>query len=469
MYSARGIAPLTQASGGLADLFRPTKATLGIVAAFLAVCLAIAIFGDPDCLTYGGRCAFEADRYGHTLAEMLYRHGQFVSLSEPSHPYVVHPPLHALIMTATFYMAGGETYIPILVLHILLNVVTGFLVRAIVLQIAGRCGDVAMVLYLLNPNVLAHANLVGTDTLPALFIAGASLALLRYLDRRSLATALVCGVLIGVGTMIRPIATTLIVALPFAFPLATVIRGGWSSLFDSVKAGLVAFIAAMVIVAPWMIHMNNQGYAYSVSNPGHFRLLLLDSLPYLTPAGPRKAVMSAKIDYMVAEQARMVSTVPGWDEMGEGERTRILTASTLDHFLSFPFEPDIFAKALVYSWGRFLLSSGSGYINARLGISELPEDRGALFYAVYGLTHLITFSMRILGVLGLVWLVRRRAFPELMIVVVPIALVLLTTFMVGRPRYTAAVEAELAVLAALGLFWLVDRYRRRKTARLPAN
>ena len=453
---------MTPPGESLSALFRPTKFTLVVVASFLAVCLAVALFGDPDCLIYGGRCALEADRYGHTLAEMLFNEGRFVSTSEPSLPYVVHPPLHALILTATFFLAGGETYIPILIIHILLNVGTGFLVRGIMLQITGRFGELAMALYLLNPNVLAHVNLVGTDSLPAFFIAGASFALLRYIGAQSLATAIVCGLLIGVGTMIRPIATTLIVALPFAFPLAAVIRNGSAALFDSLKAGLAAFVAAMVIVAPWMIYMNQQ-----VSNPGHFRLLLLDSLPYLTAAGPLAINMSAKTDYLAAEEARLAATVPGWDQMDRGERTLVRTASTLDYFLSFPFEPDVFAKALSYSWGRFLFSSGSGYVNARLGISELQADRGVAFYSIYGLTHLFTFSVRLLALLGIVWLVRRRGFAETLILIVPIVLVLLTTFMVGRPRYTAAVESQFAVLAALGVAWLVDRHQRRRGTEQP--
>jgi hypothetical protein len=174
-------------------------------------------------------------------------------------------------------------------------------------------------------------------------------------------------------------------------------------------------------------------------------------------------IKSVKSDYMAAEEARLAATVPGWDEMAMGERTRRLTASTVDYYLSFPFEPAIFANALVYSWGRFLLSSGSGYINFRLGISEVPEERGAAFYAVYGLTHLFTFATRLLGVLGLLWLLRRRAYADSLILIVPTLFVMLTTFMVGLPRYRAAVEPEFAIFAALGLLWLFELYRRRLT------
>jgi len=61
-------------------------------------------------------------------------------------------------------------------------------------------------------------------------------------------------------------------------------------------------------------------------------------------------------------------------------------------------------------------------------------------------------------------ILRGRAYPEILILAAPIILVLLTTFMVCRPRYTAAVEPELAVFAALGVLWLADRYRH-----LPKN
>ena len=134
-------------------MFRLDRGAIFIILLYLVLCVLLALVGDPSCITFGGECARASDRYSHQLASMLFDHGQFVVSHGASGPYVEHPPLHALILAGTFFLVGYKTYLPIYIFHVLLNILTGLLVRIVTLQLIGRYGTIALAVFLLNPNV----------------------------------------------------------------------------------------------------------------------------------------------------------------------------------------------------------------------------------------------------------------------------------------------------------------------------
>ena len=427
---------------------------------FFVVSFFIVIFGDPSCIAIEGECALDSDRYSYRLAETLFSYGQFSSFPNMG-PYVEHPPLHALILAGTFFLVGYKTYIPILIIHLFLNVLTGLFVRSICNTIIGRFGMIAMCLYLFNPNVLAHANLIGSNSLPAFFISGAILSLLYYLRGRSLRSLLICGLLLGLGTLIRPIVQPLIFVLPIAIIVLNMISYGFSSWLLSLKHALISFGVAIVVISPWAIYMNSHDYGYSISNPKHFRLLLVDSLTLLTSSGPWERNKKVKMDRYEIEEKKLSSTIPKWNELSEGKKERLRAKETLNYYLEFPFDKFNFFRALAVSWGRFIFSSGSGYINTRLGISEDINSRGTAFNAVYYLSHLYTIITQIFGLVGLIFLIRQQMYSQFLLIVSPIFFIMVTTLMVGLPRYRASVEPEFAVLAAIGLCIFFNLFRSK--------
>lgn len=461
---------MTSNPAAVRDLFRLNRAAVAMIAGYLLICLAVTLFGDRGCYQVGAPCAVEDDRYGGPLAFQLYDGKGFVSPHDPDLPYYDHPPLHSLIMLGTFFLAGGKTFVPILIVHILINVASGLLVRASVTQVAGRFGDIALAAYLFNPNVIAHANRISSDTVPALFIIAAIFLVLRYSRRPAMKTALLCGGLLGVATMIRSISTALMIILPIALPLVVVLAGSAGGWLRAFRDGVLASLLAFLVCLPWMLHMQANGFGFTMHNPAHLRLLLHDSLRFLGSKGPAVADGAYKLERMRIEDAHLAETVPNWESLSVGEKGRHRSRVAVDYVLSMPFEASQLAAALMHSWKRFLLSGGSGDINFRLGISEKSGERGVAFYASYAISHLYTFPARFLGLLGLIWLLRRRDYATALTLCVPILAVMATTVLVGLPRYRAAVEGPLAVLAVFGLILLVDLLRSRwarRSAPLP--
>ena len=72
-----------------------------------------------------------------------------------------------------------------------------------------------------------------------------------------------------------------------------------------------------------------------------------------------------------------------------------------------------------------------------------------------------SLSLRLLGILGLIELVRRKEYGLLLLLVSLAAYVAAAHLTVGRPRFRVPIEAPLALLALYGVAWLREYFPLR--------
>ncbi len=448
--------------------FAKRRLTLTLVLVFLLLNLIIAALADASCYRVRGDCAMITDRTGYDVAEALIEHGALVAPNDPSRPYTAHAPGYALIMAATFVLFGNTSYAAMVVLQLALLLASGLLLRQVSEIYLPGWGDLAMALLLFNPNALAQVHLVQTNAMEIFFVTAAFAAVAVFVRRPRLSLMVLCGLSIGLAMLVRPMSQFLALILPLVAVLLVAL-GGQSRLWPrALMWGLTGALLAGAIGLPWMWHMRASGQSFRMSEIAHEHLLFLDSLKYLSPEAPGQSLKKPKRDYWAWETQVLSERHADWQAMSPPQQAKLRRQHILDYYRSFPFETAVFATALAYSWSRFLTSGGEGELHRLLGLEMRSESRPLAFYATKAVALGYAVVLRLLGLLGLIELVRRREYGLLVLSGGLIVLFMAGTFLVGQPRYRLPVESPLMLFALFGLAFCAERIRNWRAA-LPAQ
>lgn len=141
----------------------------------------------------------------HQLAVNLLTHGVFSMNTEP--PYRadnIRAPLYPLFVTL-WYALGGHNPDFVAFVHPLLDVLTVVILFKLGTLVAGRCvGQLAALLYALNPSSWRFCNELLTEILFGLLLTAGLWMFTRYLLRWREHDALRCGLLLGTGILCKP-------------------------------------------------------------------------------------------------------------------------------------------------------------------------------------------------------------------------------------------------------------------------
>jgi len=426
-----------------------------LVAAFVVIEALLLSFMDHSCLVPGSDCARETDRYGAVIANSLLTEGGLVDAEDASQPFTEHPPGYGILMAGTFFVFGVGTYIPVVLIQLVMLLAVGFFVRYAVNTTLPGYGTLAMALVLFNPNVLAHVNLPHTVAVELFFLTAAFAAAVRYHQSALVRWAIVCGGVIGIATMVRASAQLILFSIPFVFvfleltdPLRRLL---WrKTLLASAGASLAAFL----VVAPWVFHQNAAGEGFRISSAGLEGLLLEDSLRYLTPGFGARFDPDAESKFRAFEETTLQTQYPDWASKSIVERGLIRRSFVVDYYLSFPFRTSEFFLALVKSWGTFLAGGGEGMAHRLLGMEFQPEKSPTVFYTTKGFAVGFAIVLRLVGIIGVIAMIMRGHYALLLLTVGLVTVYVLGPFLVGQPRYRVPVEPELAIFAVYGIVFL---------------
>ena len=440
-----------------------------MVAAYSALVLVVLVLGDPGCRAVGAECFRSMDRYyGSNVALGILEYGRLVSIERANIPFTGNPPVFPLIMAALFQVFGTQTVLPLVLLQSMLVVATGLMLRRLADTVAPCTGDVAMGLLLFNPSVVAHSLLVQTETMHmAAVTAGVALTLLAARSERFLIAA-AAGAALGVSALVRPASQALILLLPFVLPLLVVVMAGRQRWKPAVLSGVVGLVAGLVVVAPWALHQHSAGEGWRLSSVGIEDLLLVDSLMYLDPDAPGTVTGHWKQDFLDARDARMRELRPDWNTLTQVQQAQAQREYTLEHYAAMDIAPAVLGTALAVSWTRVLLAGGEGALHELLGLDGGASEQPLAFYGVKAIAIAFAVAARVLGLIGLYWLIRRRQWDIVVLCLGLILLLTVSTFLIGQPRYRMPFEPALMLFAAVGLVQVRDTWKSFHARRVVA-
>ena len=161
--------------------------------------------------------------------------------------YVDNPPVYPLAVAGAYALLGRAWY-SIAVLQALLDVVSALLLFALARRLFGATAALAAVAaFAVYPYLVGQAALLMDTTLFTLLLLATALGLVRTVESRRAADAVLLGAALGLGLQVRPTIAVVALAVPFVFLAA---RLGWyrSAALTAVAAGV-----AVLFVAPWTI------------------------------------------------------------------------------------------------------------------------------------------------------------------------------------------------------------------------
>lgn len=431
---------------------------LTIIFVFIAVNLLIFFIADPSCYKIGGECAEQTDRYGYSQALSLIRDGTLLHLLGTNLPYTDWPPGYSIFLAICLFFAGKSAFIIAVIFQLIALLLMGIIAQKIVNDSIGKFGLLAMVLVIFNPNSLANAHVITADIIHGLLLTSAFALLYFYSKKQNIYLVCIIGLIIGLSTLIRPVTQIYIPLLFIIFPVIALIKNKIKLI--SFVHGAIATIVSIIIVTPWLVHMNNSGEGYRIGSAGAQHLFLLDNIRFLTPEMPGMANATFKDNYSNNEIERLQIQYPEWGKLSKIERNKIQLESISSYIYSWPFQSDIVIIAALQSTKRFFLSGGEGNLHILLGLENRPEKSSMIFYGTKVLSLTYSITLRIIAILGIIELVKRRNY-MLLFLLIGLIISFFTAHLVhGKPRFRIPVEPELMIIAVYG-FVLLDAHFRR--------
>ena len=415
----------------------------------------------------------------HNPAMALLKYGTLVELDDPAIPMTYRQPLYPLFDAALLWLGGGKSLIPVIVGQVVVLWITGLFARAIVAAWLPGYGLAALALVVFNPNAVATAHLIQSDTLYSLFVTAALWATLRYAKEPSLRPALLAGLFLGLSCLVRPVAQYLVFLLPLLLPLLAFAGGYGRPLTARIGQGVVAAIVAGVLIVPWMAHNAQAGKGFVLSPPVMILAYVHVHVGYLEKYAAGISLAEAHGRISATQAAYVASRGEEWKEMSEREREKDLTAFYTRNF--FSYDLPVIAKATVYGWGQFFGAAGAANFHNLLDLdapsafttmreknfeSHLGSVIDALkrssvaAVAISITAFAFVIALRALGLVGIAWMFMRRHYAVLLCCAGLITYFAIFHLFIGNSRYRLPMEPALIFLALYGVDGLRFRLRR---------
>ena len=415
----------------------------------------------------------------HNPALALLKYGALVELDNPAISMTYRQPLFPLFDAAMLWLGGGKSLIPVILGQVVLLWITGLFSRAMVEIWLPRYGVVALALVVFNPNAVATAHLIQSDTLYSLFVTAALWAVLRYAKEPSLRPALLSGLFLGLACLVRPAAQYLVCILPLLFPLLALAGGHGRPYMGRIGQGAAAVAVAGVLVVPWMVHNAQAGKGFALSPPAMMLAYVQANVAYLEKYAAGVSLAEAERKTYGWENGYASARGAEWAAMSAREKKNALIGDYTRAL--FSYDPSVIAKGYVYGWAQFFGAAGAANFHNLLGLDassaftamrerNFDSHLGSVIYAlkrsspaavVVSVTALVfVIALRGLGLMGIVWMFMRRHYAVLLACVGLIAYFAVIHLFTGNSRYRLPVEPALIFLALYGVDGLRTRLRR---------
>ena len=411
------------------------------------------------------------------LSESLREHGTYTDWSDPLTPRVWTPGYPALLAASKAMMGS---YVPIVILQVALALVAVVLIYSIALQfVPSLIASAAALFYGIEPIAVFLNTAIFTDGLFSSVLVIIVYIAFFWRLRGPLLWAIV-GALLGLISLIRPIAMYLIPLAPLAYLVSERFNRDWKSKVISICAFV---LCASVVVVPWMIRNNHSYGVYEISHSGPFNVLHNFARPFLawrefrsTQPTPALLVMRMTenpvfqiVDKRIDARLRTLTPVGGdpWNYQGQVAREIIFgDPFRYAYFHAVNMAPFFLASSVsAYQQYVHQVADNTGFYAptlmslvktmARLKGAS-PSEIPAIIIPIIPIVLEIAFWLAIL--LSAAWAVRSFNFKILLLACL-VAYFAVLTGPIAMARYRVPVEPYLFILAAIGVHSFVKHRR----------
>jgi 4-amino-4-deoxy-L-arabinose transferase-like glycosyltransferase len=397
------------------------------------------------------------------LAANLARYGVFSEVPPPIlEPHALRTPGYPAFIALFVPIWGVRPLGPLAVAQGIVGALTAVGVAVLGFRLFNRrVGALAGFACALAPISVVMTGYAYTETLFAAWLVGGVLLLLTGLDRGQWWLSGLGGLAFGAAALIRPIGLPL-VPLLLAIPLARLpLRRAW-------RHALALLAGFMLLAGAWM--------ARSYAHFGRFSLSIVGDLNlyYYNAASLEAHRLGIPLDEARAQLDEQLASWPARDSLWPAARQGSLARATiLAHPVAFAWYNGLdalnsFRPGFSFLLGLFDPSADRRDVVAVFMSGGIPaalaalRSQAALILALEGYLLLFVAALVVLSLVGLVVLLTRKKWMEVILLVLIPALLLYLPGIASNARFRAPVEPFLAILAALGLDAILSLLRRRR-------
>jgi len=436
-----------------------------IIILFLIVNIIIFVTGDPSAHRICGN-------YGYYWLEFDLENYEFTDPHNPSYPYTKMAPGFAFFLKAFLPICNPPNFDIVVIIQIIFLLIIGLALRYFVEGVLPGYGNIAFIFMIFNPNSLAFANMVRYENLLALTVFGAFAGALLFVSKPRIWPAVLCGFSLGLSCWVKPVTQYLVLMLPFVFPFLALVSIHRFRLFRDIGAGALAMLVAVIIILPWLIHMQKSGEGFRVHSHITESTALKDMV-WLVEEEQLKleGEQLRHSGSFLTMKEELPQKYSNWDELSPIQRSILRTECYYEHIKNNPYPLHVIATTAVISWLRTLVAGGTGEVHDLFGIkatrinpkdsftySYIPDSNYTAFYGLKILCESFSVMMRILGLIGIWQLIRRREYGILSVVIGLVSFIVLAHLLAGRPRFRIPIEAPLMMLSVYGVEWIKNKF-----------
>jgi len=366
------------------------------------------------------------------MARKLFSAKRWTSIFPPEGPTAQHGPLTSVIMAPFAWIWPGATDG---LRNVMALVGTGTVVMmGLTGREAGgpRVGLVAATLAAVMPDFWIRDGLVASEPVAALIVVTAVFIALKYRRGLSVWAALAMGALCGLVALARPeIAPVLIVITAIL-----VVR---HSSGRAVVNGLVALMAATVLVAPWTIY-NQSRFPRAVIVSNNLGITLAGANCHLTYYSWSYIGYDTSICWNAAQDA--ATKVSSDESVQSAVMRQAALAYAVHHVTRLPL-----VAAMRVAWFLGLYRPGWVVHMGTLGGQPAWSTwaQAVAFYLVFP------------AAMALWWLNRRRPWPHLLLALLVANSFLVVVVFVGHWRYRVTLDVAMVLILALSAGQWLER------------
>jgi len=435
------------------------RSTWLIIILFLFVNIIIFIYADP--------IRYQPFRYGGLHLVLDLENYKLIDPRTPSIPYTKWPPGFALFLKAFLPISNAPCFHIVTIIQIGFLLIIGLVLRYLVERNLPGYGNIALLFMVFNPNSLTFANIVAAENLHALTVFGAFAGAVLFVYNPRIWPAILCGFSLGLSCWARPITQYLVLLLPFVFPFLALVSIHKFRYFRDFGAGVFAMLIAVLIMLPWLLHMQKAGEGFRMHSHASEYTFLKDIITYIE----HEQLKNEGGGLRVKTKEELPQKYNNWEELSPVQQSILKTEYAYDYIKSNPYPLHVIATTTVISWLRTLVAGGAGEVHYLFGIkakrtnpkdsftySYLPDSNYTSFYGLKILCESFSVVMRILGLIGIWQLIRRREYGILSVVIGLVSFIVLAHLLAGRPRFRIPIEAPLMMLSVYGVEWIKNKF-----------
>ncbi len=394
--------------------------------------------------------------YQQTAVQLSKGHGYVFVGHGTTTPTALHPPLFSIVLALLDIVGIKSADAHRVALAFVTSggiVVMGFLGRRV---LGPTTGLVAAGIAALGPLWIQPSGKVLSECIYLVLIPIVLLASLRCLDRPSYGRFAVVGLMIGLATLTRGEALTLVVLI--GVPLVLFASRLWGA---RVRFGLVLLVGVMLIVGPWLVRNEIQMGGLTISTDSGTTLVGAYTPATFSPGSPLYGSFDQATQFgdaaVMSRYGQPPHHLKHWTELTLNNALGQIGTSYARRHLSDL--PGVMLAREGRLWGVY--DTGS-----ELSYDLMSDGNGVRSVQLAG--QYVNWVLLPLAAYGGIALYR-RARRDLLIVLGPIAATGITAALTfGSTRYRALAEPSIALLAAVGAVVIVEYLRRVRSRRRPA-